>query len=243
MKEAEQRVGIVTGAIQGIGRAISEKLLSDGYAVVGIDLHQEAGTALESKLDGFRFLQADVSDLEQVQSTIQTVIDEFGRIDGLVCNAGITRDQLILRMSEEEWRSVLDVNLTGTYHCIRAAARQFVRQRSGSIVAISSVIGQAGNAGQANYAASKAGIVALCRSVAKELGSRGVRVNAVAPGFIETGMTAVLPEEIITTLLERIPLQRRGSAAEVADVVGFLLSDRASYITGQVLGVNGGLHP
>ena len=116
MKEAEQRVGIVTGAIQGIGRAISEKLLSEGYAVVGIDLNQEAGTALEAKLDGFRFLQADVSDLEQVQSTIQTVIDEFGRIDGLVCNAGITRDQLILRMSEEEWRSVLDVNLTGTYH-------------------------------------------------------------------------------------------------------------------------------
>ena len=243
MKEAEQRVGVVTGAIQGIGLAISEKLLAEGYAVVGIDLNRQSGSALEAKLDGFRFLQADVSNLEQVQGAIQQVVDEFGRIDGLVCNAGITRDQLILRMSEEEWQGVLDVNLTGTYHCIRATARQFVRQRSGSIVAISSVIGQAGNAGQANYAASKAGIVALCRSVAKELGSRGVRVNAVAPGFIETGMTAVLPEEIISALLERIPLQRRGSAAEVAEVVSFLLSDRASYITGQVLGVNGGLHP
>ncbi len=243
MKESEQRIIIVTGAIQGIGRAISDKLLSEGATIVGIDLNQEAGVALEQELDGFRFQQADVSDLEQVQRAIQAVIGEFGKIDGLVCNAGITRDQLILRMSEEDWDSVLAVNLTGTYHCIRAAARQFVKQRGGSIVAISSVIGQAGNAGQSNYAASKAGIIALCRSVAKELGSRGVRVNAVAPGFIETEMTAVLPEEIITAMLDRIPLQRRGSAAEVADVVSFLLSDQASYITGQVLGVNGGLYP
>jgi len=243
MKESEQRIIVVTGAIQGIGRAISEKLLSEDATVVGIDLNQEAGAALEGELDGFWFLRSDVSDLEQVQDAVDHVIDEFGRIDGLVCNAGITRDQLILRMSEDEWQSVLDVNLTGTYHCIRAAARQFVKQRSGSIVAISSVIGEAGNAGQANYAASKAGIIALCRSVAKELGSRGIRVNAVAPGFIETGMTAVLPEEIINSLLDRIPLQRTGSASEVAEVVSFLLSDRASYITGQVLGVNGGLYP
>jgi 3-oxoacyl-[acyl-carrier protein] reductase len=243
MKKSDQRISVVTGAIQGIGRSITQKLLDEGATVVGIDLNEEAGAALEQELDRFRFLSANVANLEQVQQALDTVIDEYGQIDDLVCNAGITRDQLMLRMTEKEWSDVIAVNLTGTYNCIRAAVRQFVKQRGGAIVAISSVVGLTGNAGQANYAASKAGMIALCRSVAKELGGRNVRVNVVAPGFIESDMTAVLSEEVRLEYLKNIPLQRAGTAEEVASAVSFLLSEEASYITGQVLGVNGGMYP
>ncbi|TFH11405.1 MAG: 3-oxoacyl-[acyl-carrier-protein] reductase [Candidatus Atribacteria bacterium] len=243
MKKSDQRISVVTGAIQGIGKAISTRLLEEGDIVIGLDLNEEAGASLEEELDRFEFLAANVANFDQVQQAIDAIIGRHGRIDNLVCNAGITRDQFLLRMTERDWNDVLSVNLTGTYNCIRAAARQFVKQRGGAIVAISSVVGQTGNASQANYAASKAGIIALCQSVAKELGGRGIRANAVAPGFIETEMTAKLPEEVRKAYLERIPLRRPGTPEDVAAVVCFLLSEQASYITGQVLGLNGGMYP
>lgn len=243
MKESEQRISVITGAIQGIGKAISMRLLDEGDLVIGLDLNEAAGAALEQELDRFEFLAANVAKLEQVQHAMDAIIEKHGRIDNLVCNAGITRDHILLRMTEKDWDDVLAVNLTGTYNCIRAATRQFVKQRSGAIVAISSVVGQTGNASQANYAASKAGIIALCQSVAKELGGRGIRANAVAPGFIETDMTDHLPEEVRAAYLERIPLRRPGMPDDVAAVVCFLLSEEASYITGQVLGINGGMYP
>ena len=245
MERFDDRVSLVTGASRGIGRAIAGHLHTAGAQVVGTGRSQEAGCRLEDELPGARFAVADVTDAEAMASLCRDVAQTYGRLDHLVCNAGVTCDRLMLRMSPEQWRRVIDTNLNGTYNAIHGALRYLMKSDAGAIVAISSVIGLTGNVGQANYAASKAGIVALCRSVAKEVAGRGLRVNVIAPGLVDTEMTASdqLNAEMRAAYLESIPMRRAGKASEIADVACFLLSSQASYITGQVIGVNGGLFP
>jgi 3-oxoacyl-[acyl-carrier protein] reductase len=233
---------LVTGSTRGIGRAIAEAFAESGarVAVVGREQQRadEAAAALGHSAKGFA---ADVSDTTAVSKLIDDVEKSFGSIDILVNNAGITRDNLVMRLKDEDWDAVLDANLRGAFAAIRAASRGMMKKRGGRIINIASIVGMIGNKGQANYSASKAGLIALTKSVAKELGSRNILVNAVAPGFIETEMTASMTQEARDALGKQIALERLGSAQDVAAMVAFLASDLASYITGQVFVVDGGL--
>jgi 3-oxoacyl-[acyl-carrier protein] reductase len=241
----EGKIAIVTGAAQGIGRAIAETLAGAGadVAVVDMDVFRAQETVSAVKSHGRRALaiKANVADWVDVKAMADQVLAEFGRIDILVNNAGITRDGLLLRMKEEDWNLVLDVNLKGTFHCTKAVLPAMSKQRGGAMVNIASVVGVMGNAGQANYAASKAAVIGFTKTVAREYASRGITANAVAPGFIETAMTQGLSGEVREALLKQIPLGRLGSPLEVAYAVRFLVSPEAAYITGHVLHVNGGM--
>lgn len=235
MGKLEGKVAIVTGASRGIGAAIVAKLAEEGATVVA------CARSIESCESAALCLKVDVSDSAQVDVCVKTVVERFGRIDVLVNNAGITKDGLLMRMSDDDWDQVLGINLKGTFLFTRAVARPMMKERSGSIVNISSVVGITGNAGQANYTASKGGVIALTKTTAKELGSRNIRCNAVAPGFIESKMTDGLSDELKKAYLGSIPLKRFGKVDDVAKAVVWLASDDASYVTGQVVGVNGGM--
>jgi 3-oxoacyl-[acyl-carrier protein] reductase len=244
--ELKGKVAIVTGGAQGIGEACVRALSKEGANLVVADLQIEGARRVAERVEkdfGINSLpiEVDVSKSSQVRSMVDRVLREFGSIDILVNNAGITRDRLIVRMRDEDWESVVDVNLKGVFNCTREVVRVMMKARWGRIVNISSIIGIRGNVGQANYAASKAGIIALTKSAARELASREILVNAVAPGFIVTPMTEQLPEEMRNEVLKSIPLGRFGLPEEVAKVVLFLVSTQSSYITGQVIVVDGGM--
>ncbi|WP_129722041.1 3-oxoacyl-[acyl-carrier-protein] reductase [Xylanivirga thermophila] len=242
----EDKIALVTGASRGIGKATAI-YLADLGANVAINYSSDEQGAMsvveEIRKHGrkSKAFKANVSCMEDVQAMMDEIRQEFGGLDILVNNAGITKDALLVRMKPEDWEKVIDVNLNGVFNCTKSAARIMMRQRRGNIINISSVIGLTGNAGQANYAAAKAGIIGFSKSIAKELASRGIRVNVVAPGFIQTDMTGMLPQNIKEELLSKIPLGRYGDPMDIAHLVGFLASDESSYITGQVINVDGGI--
>lgn len=246
--ELEGKVALVTGAGRngkGIGRSICLELFKAGTKIVITDFVEDNAIAVANEIIAMGgealAVQANVVDPADVERLVNSAVDKFGRIDILVNNAGITRDNLILRMSEAEWDSVLDTNLKGTFNCTKAVSKLMLKQRSGKIVNVASVMGIVGNAGQANYSASKGGVIALTKATAKEFGSRGINVNAVAPGFIQTVMTEEMPEKAKQAIEKQIPLERLGTSDDVAKVIAFLCSEAASYVTGQVINVDGGM--
>lgn len=241
----EGKVAIVTGAAQGIGKAIADKLGSAGCDIViadiSGDLLDKACDEISKKGVDVLGVKVDVSSFTSVEELVKKTLDKFKKIDILINNAGITRDNLLLRMSEEDWDRVLNINLKGAFNCIKTVSRQMLKQRSGVIVNVASIIGMIGNPGQANYSASKAGVIALTKTCAKELASRNIRVNAIAPGFIKTHMTDVLPDNVKEELKSRIPFNRLGLPEDVANLVLFLVSEDSNYITGQVVRIDGGM--
>ena len=239
----ENKVVMVTGGAAGIGRITAENFAKEGARVAICDVNPEAGKeAVKALGPAASFEQVDVSSSTAVSNWVKAVFNKYGQIDVLVNNAGITRDGLIMRMKEEDWDAVINVNLKSAFNCIKAVSAIMVKQRSGRIINLASVVGVMGNPGQANYVASKAGMIGLTKTVAKELGSRGITVNAVAPGFIDTDMTAVLSDKAKEAMLSIIPLQRAGTPQDVANAITFLASDSAAYITGQVIHVTGGMY-
>jgi len=242
----KDKVAVVTGASRGIGRSISLALAAEGARIVAVDLGLDDTEKLaeEIRAQGGEALavQGNVTVAADTERMIKAAVEKFGRVDILVNNAGITKDGLLLRMKDEDWDAVLNVNLKGAFLCSRAAAKVMAKQRYGRIINIASIVGQMGNAGQANYCASKAGLIGLTKSNARELAVRNVTVNAVAPGFIATPMTDALSEKVKQDLLAQIPQERLGSADDIANAVLFLAAERSGYITGQVIGVNGGMY-
>ena len=246
MGKLEGKIAIVTGSGKGIGRDAALAIAAEGATVVTVARTQsdldETVKMIEDAGGTAISLSRDLTDGEQVADMVKTVVDKYGRIDILVNNAGITKDGLMLRMTEAQWDAVLNVNLKSAFNFIHACSPIMLRQRSGSIINMASVVGVHGNAGQCNYAASKAGMIALAKSIAQELGPKGVRANAVAPGFIETAMTAQLPEEIRKDWMKKIPLRRGGQTEDIANVCLFLASDMSSYVSGQVIQIDGGMN-
>lgn len=247
MKLLEGKVAVITGAARGIGKEIALKFASEGCDIAFTDLvidengkkTEEEIAAKGVKCKGYASNAADFTATEEV---VKQIKDDFGRIDILVNNAGITKDGLMLRMTEQQWDAVIAVNLKSAFNYIHAVLPIMMRQKSGSIINMASVVGVHGNAGQSNYAASKAGLIALAKSIAQEVGSRGIRANAIAPGFIETAMTAALPDEVRAEWCQKIPLRRGGKVEDIANVAAFLASDMAGYVTGQVIQVDGGMN-
>jgi len=244
--ELKTKVALITGAAQGIGKAVTLVLARHGADVVVADVNiekaQETAREVEALGRAAMAVRVDVTRLEDVEKMVEAAVQRFGKIDILINNAGIARDKLILRMTEEDWDTVLNVNLKGTFNCTKAVIKHMSKQRSGKIVNIASVVGIMGNPGQANYSASKAGVIGLTKTVAREFAARGINVNAIAPGYIQTPMTEVLPEKAKEELKRLIPMERLGQPEDVAHAVLFLVSEASSYITGNILNVNGGIY-